>query len=374
MIYNISLVAGVQAAAANMTEANGLLINQALIKLITGDEAGFLANTAVDPISNKLADTYPKTRPYILIVSLPKDITSNPLLMSFKTWFKKEHPLYPGHFLYISMRLSCYKNSAAGVTTNYNNGWHLSFEQAEFVSDVGDAINVTPCIDGAIAGAATITSRTMLPYWGPSRTQNTLYISDWGIGVFGSGADTNKLPAVGNFQGVLMLETMASDLTSSNSRAFIPKNYPMACLVGRLGAYNNSTPYVSLPRSPKTDLYISYTFAQVISSLASTIATKAPTDLTDNIGISANGKEEAEIFPTYLQLGNVLLAKLPTLRPSIGSYKYTHATKRLDQNSKIYFGIFAMERDNSMATNNPATSTFYNARIDGLNQEYLRLA
>ncbi|EHM1384189.1 hypothetical protein KFS98_003676 [Salmonella enterica] len=375
-----------------ITDANAKDYMAALKELIAGNLPGFNTSPAIDPtLSFNVYGDVPK-KPYTWICS-----QTNPTIKGSKTtgirhWFKKEHPLYPGHFLYFAIGLSRFSSTY----------YAFQFAMAEKVSDDGSVIiNESASVVIDVGNGGYWTSNT--GQWGYSGYTNnsnhptihpkyksgghTFFIGDWGLGIFGQSSNADRTPSFGNYTGMLFLETLADDLTSDNAQAFIPKNYPMALIVYSTGvqyfANNANNPYTidaqprqfSLMRFPKLEgaaaLDLQKTGTYFHSLAASVDSTEG---INRNVlGCDANGEDKAQVFPVYLNMGNAMVAKLPVLKPIIGSNKYTHVGKVIQSEGNNYFGIFALDRPCGCYSSSLNNSYFQALREKSVNQEYLRM-
>ncbi|MCW6598849.1 hypothetical protein [Yersinia ruckeri] len=388
MLYQVKPTFG---AVQYISDANAALLADALKNLIINDQVAFASSTAIDMTgSYSIYGEAPK-KPYQWICSQTDPVVNGVATRGTRHWFKKEHPLYEGHFIYLSMGL-------IRVRSSYH---AFQVTMAESVNADGSVIiNETGPLIDANAGDTywDITGSNpyrygnintgIYPIFNSSRKVGgyTIFISDWGLGVFGQSSAVLRTPSFGNYTGVLLLETLATKLDSDNPQAFIPKNYPMALYVASVGfmtaesgawntyAADNRPRYIDLMRFPKLES------ADVKALLTQTYLYSLGYSLNssegrfrDILGCDADGEDKAQVFPVYLNLGNAIVAKLPVLKPIIGSNKYTHVGKVIQSEGHNYFGIFALDKPCGCNGSELSNTNFQALRVKSANQEYLRM-
>ncbi|TPG59941.1 hypothetical protein [Ewingella americana] len=403
MIYTTAFTFDVSLTSASNVEVEKFLT--AIQKLITGDEAGFLKDPFVK-VANTFAQikAYPDKRYFFVGRVIDKALTAAEGDVTL--WFKKEHPLYANHFIFVGLRVAKSPNSARWVVTvdmaeDYLNGVVVNRQQAY---NTGISLNQASYWDTNTANYAGRTSICCSPsisnsdypgvdgtfYPSALNANITFYISDWGFGIFSSCNGRLKSFSLSDLQGVLMLETLATDLKSDNPKAFIPANYPMAILLsnasyGPVWYTNNQWAQagyqVAIPmrirtimtgRLPLNDAKVSADAPNLLASLAYNLDGGTIQDAV-TVQVNADGEQCAEIYPVFLRVKNTLLAKLPVMKPIVGSYRYVHIGKRLDIEDKVYFGISATHKDLSHVLPIIGNPQYMDIRLDGLKQEYLRI-
>lgn len=385
---------------------------EAIKLLVTGDITNFLEQTIVSsrysfPPNNE----YPKSRRYFFVGQVNDLLpTDNNSPGDVSIWFKKEHPLYAGHFMYVGLRfVRNYSVSSSftpwtmsvDVAENYKNGVLINrvkgFNPADTYgnskpgqtdySNYWNTYNNTGLFGQTFRGSFPMPAAVSTDYGSNMLSANiTFLLSDWGFGVFGGANRKATLNSVANLLGVLFLETLATNLDSTNDKAFIPKNYPMYALldvsafpsgsdnyyINRDGISTSITRNITLIRAPGEDAKLNSTPNRMTSSLAYNILNGTTLD-TDHVYRNADGEECAEMYPVFVRARNTLLAKLPLMKPIVGSHRYVHMNKRLEVGDKVYHGIISTHL--GVAVFNPElTNDGYVAlRTNGLNHEYIRL-
>lgn len=396
--------------------------------LVTGDISNFLKHPmASSRYSFPPNNEYPKDKRYVFVgkvVDLAPKALTDPGDISL--WFKKEHPLYAGHFLYVGLRFvrNYFYNSqltpwilsvdiaesyVSGMLINRQKGWNpadiygnpkpnmvsynYQWSDSNSTSMYGQIFySTSPMLKAVKADYGTVQASANI----------TFLLSDWGFGFFGAASRRATYNSVSNFMGALFLETLATKLDSTNDQAFIPANYPMVALMtasdlnpnyntgGSNWAFYTGTSSpslnsdkrniannalnrkITLIRAPGQDVTLSDAPDKITSSLAYNITGGAVPDKA-HVYRNADGEQCAEMYPVFLRNQNTLLAKLPLMKPVVGSYRYVHINKRLEVDSKVYHGITTTSR--CIGHFNPELSCdqYVDLRLDGLNSEYIRL-
>ncbi|MCW6598850.1 hypothetical protein [Yersinia ruckeri] len=385
---------------------------EALKLLVTGDITNFLEQTIVSsrysfPPNNE----YPKSKRYFYVGQvndLMPTNTNQPGDISI--WFKKEHPLYAGHFMYVGLRFvrNYYYTTnltpwfmSVDVAENYKDGVLINRVKGYNPADVygsptpnsvnyntqWETSNGSNSYYGSVFRAGFPMPYSVSPDWGNSQVSAniTFLLSDWGFGVFGGACRKATLNSVSNLLGVLFLETLASDLNSTNEKAFIPKNYPMFALldIESIAGYGNTVlsqnnivtnmnRNVTLVRAPGEDTKLNARPHQMTASLAYNILNGTTLD-TDHVYRNADGEECAEMYPVFVRARNTLLAKLPLMKPIVGSHRYVHMNKRLEVGEKVYHGIVSTHLGVAVFNPELTNDNYVALRTSGLNHEYIRL-
>lgn len=395
-----------------LAQSNMARYIEALKLLITGDITNFLEQTIVSsrysfPPNNE----YPKSRRYFFVGQVNDLLpTDNNSPGDVSIWFKKEHPLYAGHFMYVGLRFvrNYYQGSnltpwviSVDAAENYKDGMLINrvkgFNPAEnygtkqsngtdYSSYWSNSESNTGYYGYTIRGGAYPVISAASPDYGNSAASAnlTFLLSDWGFGVFGGGNRKATSNSVSNLLGVLFLETLASNLNSTNENAFIPKNYPMFALLessavgsnnwtmAQYGIITNINRYVTLLRAPGEDSALKSLANYVLSSLAYNINNGNTLD-ADHVYRNADGEECAEMYPVFVRARNTLLAKLPLMKPIVGSHRYVHMNKRLEVGDKVYHGIISTHLGIAVFSPELSNDGYVALRTKGLNHEYIRL-
>ncbi|MCW6598838.1 hypothetical protein [Yersinia ruckeri] len=354
------------------------------------------------PYSQQILGKYPTTRPYTFIYQ--EDDKSTPVNQAYATlWFKKEHPLYKDHFLYIGLRFSSCQS-----INNYA-AFALHIDIAELVTEDGTIVNRVfgshASYSGNYQNVVPTSSPTTMSHYQPVIgranvwyfNQYTLNISDFGLGLFR--CDMNASPLNAGFThyiGTLALETLATPVKSgetANKLAFLPENYPMQALIYQNGNINSSgasslvVGLIRIPNLAGVDVAVAGTaFYAVVESPIYRQPTSAynPVYGSGTLGgnqstmevYNANGEKASELYPEYLRnpYGASPLAKLPILRPLQANADYAHYGRAITLNeTENYIGIQALEDWDPNIMN--VASNIYLQTLKGLayRQAYLRM-
>lgn len=398
MIYNLGINSAYVTNAATFQKM--LNVFKSIITNKPISDADMPAFNA--PYSQPILGKYPTARPYQFVYQEMDPQAANVANTGYATlWFKKEHPLYKDHFLYIGLRFT---------STSRNNFAYLSLhiDIAELVTDDGTIINrvygSNSAYSGYIGNVTPASSPTTVAHFQPviGRLASwyfnlyTLNISDFGLGIFRCDMSASPLNAAfSHYIGTLSLETLAKPPTGdaeAKKLAFLPENYPMQALIFHNGSINGSAAnnmvlgLIRVPNLVGNDVTLAGT--ALYSVLESPIY-RQPTSATQiNYGntlggtinamevVNVNGEKASELYPEYLRnpYNGTPLAKLPILRPLQGNADYAHYGRTITLNdTENYIGIQALE-DWDPNLSNIASNTYLQAlKALPYRQAYLRM-
>ncbi|EHM1384199.1 hypothetical protein KFS98_003686 [Salmonella enterica] len=397
MIYNLGINPGYMTSRATFQKVLNVYKNIITNKPIT--DADMPAFNAA--YSQQIMGKYPTARPYTFVYQENDPAVTGNNAAYATLWFKKEHPLYPGHFLYIGLRFtSC-------PTPNLYNYFALNIDIAELVTEDGTIvnrlygsissyngvnINAAPGGNSLYCNSAAVLNRGNYWYF----NLFTLNISDFGLGLFRCDMSANPLNAAfSHYIGALFLETLATPATggtTSKKLAFLPENYPMQALIWQNGSVNSGSAanqmlgMIRIPNLAGVDAQLTGSpLNSVIDSpihkqpsAAGSVAygqTLVPALGTTEI-VNVNGDKVSELYPEYVRSGfsGTPLAKLPVLRPVQGGADYPHYGRAITVNTtENYVGIQALEDWEANITNSSANTYLQAMKALPYRQAYLRM-